>query len=71
MGNIDYDTLGELKIDLLQLVRMLACISLYWMKEVRAIRMNGIRFFFFEDVTEHGPCKTTDVKVKLLFHLMS
>ena len=46
VGNIDYDALGDLQMDLLQLVRMLACITLYWTKEVRVIRMNVIRFVF-------------------------
>jgi hypothetical protein len=45
VGNIDYNTLGDLQMDLLQLVRMLAWITLYWTKEVGAMRMNGIRFF--------------------------
>ena len=58
MGSIDYDTLSDLQVDLLQLAN--------WTKEVSAIRVNMIRFFF-KDVAEHGPCKTTDVKVMLLF----
>jgi hypothetical protein len=45
VGNIDYDSLGDLQKDLLQLVRMSAWITLYWTKEVSVIRMNRIRFF--------------------------
>jgi hypothetical protein len=45
VGNIDYDTLGNLQMDLLKLVGMLASITLYWTKEVGAMRMNMIRFF--------------------------
>ena len=33
------------------------------------MRMNGIRFS--KDVVEHRPCKTSDVKVMLLFFLVS
>ena len=32
------------------------------------MRMNGIRFY--KDVAEHRACKTTDVKVLLLFLLV-
>jgi hypothetical protein len=42
---MDYDAFGDLQIDLLRLVRMPAWITLYWTKEVGAIRKNGIRFF--------------------------
>ena len=45
VGNIDYDTLGDFQMDLLQLVRMLMCITLYLTKEVSARRTDGIRFF--------------------------
>jgi hypothetical protein len=47
---------------------MPAWIALYWTKEVSAIRTNGIRFS--KDEAEHKPCKTTDVKVMLLFLLV-
>jgi hypothetical protein len=46
VGNINYSTLGDLQVDLLQLVRMLTWITLYWTKEVNARRMIWIRFFF-------------------------
>jgi hypothetical protein len=45
-------------------------IALYWMMEVHAMRLNGIRFFS-KDVDEHRPCKTTDIKMILLFLLVS
>ena len=48
---------------------MPAWIALYWTKEVGAIRMDEIRFFF-KDEAEHEPCKTTDIKVMLLFLLV-
>jgi hypothetical protein len=44
MSNINYNTLGDLQMDLLRLVRISAWIALYWM-EVSDIRMDGIRFF--------------------------
>jgi hypothetical protein len=46
VGNIDYNTLGDSQMNLLQLVRMPAWIALYWTKEVNAIRTDEIRFFF-------------------------
>jgi hypothetical protein len=55
VGNIDYDTLGNLQMDLLKLVGMLASITLYWTKEVGAMRMNMIRFFS-KDEAKHEPC---------------
>jgi hypothetical protein len=44
-------------------------IALYWSKKVHAMRLNEIRFS--KDVDEHRPCKTTDIKVILLFLLVS
>ena len=38
------------------------------MKKVSAIRTDEIRFF--QELAEHEPCKTTDVKVMLLFILV-
>jgi hypothetical protein len=69
VGNIDYDTLGDFEVDLLQLVRMPTWITLYWKKKVSAKRMNGIRFFSFfsKDEAKHEPCKNTYIKVMLLF----
>jgi hypothetical protein len=45
VGNIGYDALSDLQIDLLQLVRMPTWITFYWTKKVSAIKMNEIRFF--------------------------
>jgi hypothetical protein len=69
VGNIDYDTLGVSQMDLLQLVRMPTLIALYWTKKVHAMRLDKIRFS--KDVDEHRPCEITDVKVILLFLLVS
>jgi hypothetical protein len=50
-------------------MRMPTLIALYWTKEVHAIRMNGIRFS--KDEAKHRPCKTIDIKMILLFLLVS
>jgi hypothetical protein len=39
MGNINYNTLGDLQMDLLRLVRMSAWIALYWTKEVSDVQI--------------------------------
>jgi hypothetical protein len=43
-------------------------ITLYWTKEVSALRTDGIRFS--KDGAEYEPCKTTDIKVMLPFLLV-
>jgi hypothetical protein len=50
-------------------MRMLTSIALYWTKEVHAMRLDEIRFS--KDVDEHRPCKTMDVKMILLFLIVS
>ena len=62
VGNIDYGTLGDLQVDLLQLVRMPTWITLYGTKKVSARRTNKIRFS--KDKANHKPC------VMLLFLLV-
>ena len=70
VGNFDYGTLSNLQMDLIQLVRMPMWITLYWTKEACGKRMNGIKFFS-KDLAEHIPCTTTNIKVLLLFLLVS
>jgi hypothetical protein len=44
-------------------------ITLYWTKEVGAVRTDEIRFFS-KDGAQYEPCKTMDVKVMLLVLLV-
>jgi hypothetical protein len=75
VGNIDYNTLGDLQMDLLRLVRMPMWITLYWTKEVSVRKTNRKSLFFIFFIylfftAEHKPCKTTNVKVMLLVLLV-
>ena len=71
MGNINYNTLSDLQMDLLQLVRMPRVDCFILVEGGWCYENERDKIYFSKDVAEHRPCKTIDVKVILLFLLVS